>query len=56
MTARMMLGAVHTMARTIYRAVDIAKFMIYTKPLVKPSYIWNGYDKMTTHTPKLQMQ
>ncbi|GDX59651.1 hypothetical protein LBMAG31_05270 [Nitrosomonadaceae bacterium] len=56
MTAGMMLGAVHTMARTIYGAVDIATFMIPTKPLVEPSYVWDGYDKMTTYTPKVQMQ
>ncbi|MCG3771337.1 MAG: hypothetical protein JW384_02522 [Nitrosomonadaceae bacterium] len=56
MTAGMMLGAVHTMARTIYGAVDIATFMIPTKPLVEPRYVCVGYDKMTTYTPKVQMQ
>ena len=56
MTAGLMLGAVHTMARTIYGAVDIATFMIPTKPLIEPSYIWDGSDKMTTYKSEVQMQ
>ena len=56
MTAGLMLGMAHTMARTIYGAVDIATFMIPTRPLIEPNYIWNASDKMTTYESEVQMR
>jgi len=55
-TVGLLTGVVHTLGRTVYGAVDMATFMIPTKPLVDPDYIWNDSDRMTTYIPKVQMQ
>lgn len=56
MTVGLLVGVLHTLGRTVYGAVDMATFMIPTKPLVEPDYIWNDFDKMTTYKPNVEMQ
>ncbi len=55
-TVGLLAGIVHALGRTVYGAVDMATFMIPTKPLVDPDYIWNDFDRMTTYKPNVQMQ
>lgn len=52
----LMVGIMHTLGRTVYGAIDIATFLIPTKPLIEPNYIWNDFDKITTYKPTVQMQ
>jgi putative exosortase-associated protein (TIGR04073 family) len=56
MTVGLMAGIVHALGRTVYGAVDMATFMIPTKPLIDPDYIWNDFDRMTTYKANVQMQ
>ena len=49
-------GVMHTLGRTIYGVVDMATFLIPTKPLVEPNYIWNDFDRITIYKPAVQMQ
>jgi len=56
MTVGLMTGVLHTLGRTVYGVVDMATFMIPTKPLVDPDYVWNDFDRMTTYKPNVQMQ
>ena len=55
-TVGLMVGILHALGRTVYGAVDMATFMIPTKPLVEPDYIWNDFDRITTYKPNVQMQ
>jgi putative exosortase-associated protein (TIGR04073 family) len=56
MTVGLLAGIVYMLGRTVYGAVDMATFMIPTKPLVDPDYIWNDFDRITTYKPNVQMQ
>lgn len=56
MTVGLMAGVLHTLGRTIYGVVDMATFMIPTKPLIDPDYIWNDFDRITTYKADVQMQ
>lgn len=55
-TVGLMAGLLHAVGRTIYGVVDMATFMIPTKPLVDPDYIWNDSDRITTYKAKVQMR
>jgi len=48
-TAGLMTGIVHTLGRTMLGALDVATFMIPTKPIVKPDYVWQDFSKETTY-------
>jgi len=48
-TAGFMTGLVHMLGRTMMGALDIATFMIPTKPIVKPDYVWQNFSTETTY-------
>ncbi len=48
-TAGVMTGLLHTLGRTFCGATDLLTFMVPTKPMVKPNFIWQGFNKETTY-------
>lgn len=48
-TAGFITGVVHMLGRTMCGALDIATFMIPTKPIVKPDYVWQDFSTETTY-------
>lgn len=48
-TAGFVSGLFHTVGRTLLGAGDIATFMIPTKPIVKPDFIWQHFDQETSY-------
>ena len=48
-TAGVITGLVHMMGRTLNGAYDLATFMIPTKPIITPDYIWQDFDKETSY-------
>ncbi len=56
MTAGFMTGIVHMLGRTLSGAVDLATFMIPTRPLVNPDYIWNNFNRETSYNPGWQLR
>ncbi len=56
MTVGLLTGILHTLGRTVYGVVDMATFMIPTKPMIDPDYVWNDFDRMTTYKADVQMQ
>lgn len=55
-TAGFMTGIVHMLGRTLCGAVDLATFMIPTKPIVHPDYIWKNFDRETSYNANWQMR
>ncbi len=49
LTAGFFIGIVHTIGRTVTGAIDIATFLVPTTPIVKPTYIWDDFDRETTY-------
>lgn len=49
-TAGFFVGLVHTIGRTLSGAVDIVTFVVPTTPIIKPTYIWDDFDRETTYT------
>lgn len=56
LTAGFMTGIVHTVGRTLFGALDLVTFMIPTKALVQPEYVWNNFNKETIYTTNWQMR
>jgi putative exosortase-associated protein (TIGR04073 family) len=56
LTVGLMAGMLHTLGRTVYGVVDMATFLIPTKPLVDPDYIWNDSDRITSYKAKVEMR
>jgi len=56
MTAGFMTGIVHMLGRTVFGAVDLATFMIPTKPLVSPDIIWKNFDRETSYHTNWQLR
>jgi putative exosortase-associated protein (TIGR04073 family) len=56
MTIGLMAGILHTLGRTLYGTLDMATFMIPTKPLVDPDYIWNDFDRITNYKAQVEMR
>ncbi len=48
-TAGVMTGFLHGLGRTFCGAVDLMTFMIPTKPMVRPNFIWQSFNKETTY-------
>jgi len=48
MTVGFLLGIANTIGRSLSGAFDIATFLIPTTPFVKPSYIWDDFNRETT--------
>jgi len=55
-TAGFMTGMVHMLGRTLSGAYDLATFMIPTKPIVDPDYVWQNFDKETTYRSTWQLR
>jgi putative exosortase-associated protein (TIGR04073 family) len=55
-TVGFMTGIVHMLGRTLSGAMDLATFMIPTRPLVYPSLIWNNFDRETSYNSGWQMR
>lgn len=48
-TVGVVSGLFHTVGRTLLGAGDVATFMIPTKPIVQPDFIWQNFSKETTY-------
>ena len=48
-TAGVMTGLLHMLGRTMCGAADLLTFMVPTKPIVRPGFIWQGFKKETTY-------
>jgi len=48
MTAGFLTGIANAVGRSMSGAFDIATFLIPTTPFVKPSYIWDDFNRETT--------
>ena len=48
-TAGFITGLFNMVGRTLSGALDMATFMIPTKPIVQPDFIWESFNKETTY-------
>jgi len=48
-TAGVMTGFLHMLGRALCGATDLVTFMIPTKPIVRPGFIWQDFKKETTY-------
>ncbi|MCX7087863.1 MAG: exosortase system-associated protein, TIGR04073 family [Methylococcales bacterium] len=55
-TAGFITGIMHTVGRTLCGTMDLVTFMIPTKSLVHPEYVWNNFSQETTYTSNFQMR
>lgn len=55
-TAGLITGIVHMMGRTLSGAYDLVTFMIPTKPIVTPDYVWENFDKETSYRSTWQLR
>ena len=55
-TAGFMTGIVHMLGRTLFGAVDLVTFMIPTRPLVNPDYIWYNFNRETSYDLNWQLR
>ncbi|MDO9106023.1 MAG: exosortase system-associated protein, TIGR04073 family [Methylovulum sp.] len=55
-TAGLVTGLVHMMGRTLSGAYDLVTFMIPTKPIVTPDYVWEDFDKETSYRSTWQLR
>jgi putative exosortase-associated protein (TIGR04073 family) len=46
-TAGFMTGMVHMMGRTLCGAADVVTFMIPTKPIINPDFVWQNFKQDT---------
>jgi putative exosortase-associated protein (TIGR04073 family) len=46
-TAGLMTGMVHMMGRTLCGAADLVTFMIPTKPMISPDFVWQNFKQDT---------
>jgi putative exosortase-associated protein (TIGR04073 family) len=42
-------GTMHTLSRTLSGVMDVATFMIPSKPAVHPEYVWQDFDMNSTY-------
>ena len=55
-TAGLLTGIVHGIGRTLTGAVDLVTFIIPTKPIIYPDYIWKEWEKETHYHPDWKLQ
>jgi len=55
-TAGVVTGLVHMLGRTLSGAYDLGTFIIPTKPIVTPDYIWQDFDKETSYRSTWQLR
>lgn len=48
-------GIAHTFGRTLGGTLEIATFIIPTKPMINPPMIWENFDKETTYSSTWEM-
>jgi putative exosortase-associated protein (TIGR04073 family) len=48
-------GILHGIGRTLTGAVDLVTFVIPTKPIIQPDFIWKDWDKKTHYNPDWQL-
>lgn len=49
LTVGFVTGIMHAVGRTLFGALDAVTFFIPTQSTVRPSYIWQDFDKETTY-------
>jgi putative exosortase-associated protein (TIGR04073 family) len=54
-TAGVMTGFLHMLGRTLCGVTDLVTFMIPTKPIVRPNYVWQSFNKETTYSGNWEM-
>lgn len=52
LTIGFITGIVHSVGRTLTGALDVATFMIPTKPLINPDLVWKDFNKKTDYDPQ----
>ncbi|MDP2903253.1 MAG: exosortase system-associated protein, TIGR04073 family [Methylovulum sp.] len=55
-TAGLVTGMVHMIGRTLSGAYDLVTFMVPTKPIVTPDYVWEDFDKETSYRSTWQLR
>ncbi|MCX7097940.1 MAG: exosortase system-associated protein, TIGR04073 family [Methylococcales bacterium] len=48
-SAGLVTGLFHMVGRTLLGAGDVATFMIPTKPIIQPDFIWENFKQETTY-------
>ncbi|MGZ8136276.1 MAG: exosortase system-associated protein, TIGR04073 family [Methylococcaceae bacterium] len=48
-TAGFLTGLFHMMGRTLSGVGDLVTFVVPTKPIVQPNYVWENWDKETSY-------
>jgi putative exosortase-associated protein (TIGR04073 family) len=48
-------GLVHGVGRTLTGVVDLVTFVIPTKPIIEPDFIWENWDKKTHYKPEWKL-
>ncbi|SFW13975.1 exosortase system-associated protein, TIGR04073 family [Nitrosovibrio sp. Nv17] len=52
----LLTGILHSIGRTLTGAVDLVTFVIPTKPIIYPDYIWKEFNKETHYHPDWKLQ
>jgi len=55
-TAGFMTGMVHMVGRTLCGAYDLATFIIPTRPIVNPDYVWQDFKTETSYRSTWQLR
>ncbi len=55
-TAGILMGMMQMVGRTLNGVFDVATFIVPTKPLVTPVYIWNDFCTETSYSSDLQLR
>jgi putative exosortase-associated protein (TIGR04073 family) len=55
LTVGTLTGVVHGIGRMLTGAVDLVTFIIPTKPIIQPDFIWKDWDKKTRYNPEWQL-
>ncbi|NOT84825.1 MAG: exosortase system-associated protein, TIGR04073 family [Methylococcaceae bacterium] len=55
-TAGLITGIMQMIGRTMTGTLDLVTFMIPTKSLVHPEYVWNNFNQETTYSSNFQMR
>ncbi|MCF7987150.1 MAG: exosortase system-associated protein, TIGR04073 family [Methylovulum sp.] len=55
-TAGFVTGLVHMTGRTLSGAYDLVTFIVPTKPIVTPDYVWEDFDKETSYRSTWQLR
>ncbi|MDN5836636.1 MAG: exosortase system-associated protein, TIGR04073 family [Nitrosospira sp.] len=56
LTAGLFSGIIYAVGRTLTGAVDLVTFIIPTKPIIYPDYVWKDWDRQTHFHPDWKLQ